>query len=53
VQIYSTDRPTAEASVKRVRPTELERIARAVERHTGVQVDAYWAHSPGMEKGRG
>jgi wyosine [tRNA(Phe)-imidazoG37] synthetase (radical SAM superfamily) len=54
-QIYSTDRPTAEASVKRVRPTELERIARAVERHTGIQVDAYWAHSPlpPRERGRG
>ena len=54
-QIYSTDRPTAEASVKRVRPTELERIARALERHTGIQVDAYWAHSPlpPRERGRG
>jgi len=41
-QIYSTDRPTAEASVKRVRSAELRRIARAVERHAGVSVDAYW-----------
>jgi wyosine [tRNA(Phe)-imidazoG37] synthetase (radical SAM superfamily) len=42
IQIYSTDRPVAEPTVKRVPPAALRSIARAVERYTGVPVDAYW-----------
>ena len=42
IQIYSTDRPVAEPTVKRVSPATLRTIARAVERYTGVPVDAYW-----------
>jgi wyosine [tRNA(Phe)-imidazoG37] synthetase (radical SAM superfamily) len=43
VQIYSTDRPVADAGVERVPPPTLERIASEVERRTGLPVDAYWA----------
>jgi hypothetical protein len=43
VQIYSTDRPVSEAGVERVPPSTLQCIARDIETHTGLQVDAYWA----------
>jgi hypothetical protein len=43
VQIYSTDRPVSEAGVERVPPPTLQCIARDIETHTGLQVDAYWA----------
>ena len=43
IQIYSTDRPVAEPYVKRVPPSTLRRITRAVERYTGLPVDTYWA----------
>jgi wyosine [tRNA(Phe)-imidazoG37] synthetase (radical SAM superfamily) len=43
IQIYSTDRPVAEPSVRQVPPTTLRRIAQVVERYTGRPVDAYWA----------
>jgi wyosine [tRNA(Phe)-imidazoG37] synthetase (radical SAM superfamily) len=43
VQIYSTDRPVAEAGVERVPPPSLERIAAEIERRTGVRASAYWA----------
>jgi wyosine [tRNA(Phe)-imidazoG37] synthetase (radical SAM superfamily) len=43
VQIYSTDRPVAEAAVERVPPAALQRMATEIEGRTGLQVDAYWA----------
>jgi wyosine [tRNA(Phe)-imidazoG37] synthetase (radical SAM superfamily) len=45
IQIYSTDRPVAEAGVERVPPYTLERLAREVEQRTGLRVDAYWARA--------
>jgi wyosine [tRNA(Phe)-imidazoG37] synthetase (radical SAM superfamily) len=43
VQIYSTDRPAAEAAVERVPPATLQRIAVEIEQRTGIPVHAYWA----------
>ena len=45
IQIYSTDRPVAEAGVETVPPATLRRIAAEIDRHTGLQVDAYWART--------
>jgi wyosine [tRNA(Phe)-imidazoG37] synthetase (radical SAM superfamily) len=43
VQIYSTDRPVAEAGVERVPPFRLQRIAEEVARRTGLEAVTYWA----------
>jgi wyosine [tRNA(Phe)-imidazoG37] synthetase (radical SAM superfamily) len=43
VQIYSTDRPVAEAAVQRVPPAALQRLAAEIANRTGLQVHAYWA----------
>ena len=43
VQIYSTDRPVAEAGVVKVPPSTLRRIAEEVKNRTGLRVKAYWA----------
>jgi wyosine [tRNA(Phe)-imidazoG37] synthetase (radical SAM superfamily) len=43
VQIYSTDRPVAEAAVERVPPAALQRLAAEIEQRTGIPVHAYWA----------
>ncbi|MBE9507910.1 MAG: radical SAM protein [Chloroflexi bacterium] len=43
VQIYSTDRPVPEAGVEKVVPSTLKRIAREIEKRTGLPVAAYWA----------
>jgi wyosine [tRNA(Phe)-imidazoG37] synthetase (radical SAM superfamily) len=43
VQIYSTDRPVAEAAVERVPPAALQRLATEIADRTGLQVHAYWA----------
>ncbi len=45
VQIYSTDRPVAEAGVETVPPATLRRIAEEVSTRTGLHVDAYWART--------
>jgi wyosine [tRNA(Phe)-imidazoG37] synthetase (radical SAM superfamily) len=42
VQIYSTDRPVAEAGVERVPPYALRALAEEVERRVGVPVEAFW-----------
>jgi len=42
VQIYSTDRPVAEAGVERVPPYALRSLAEEVERRLGVPVEAFW-----------
>jgi wyosine [tRNA(Phe)-imidazoG37] synthetase (radical SAM superfamily) len=43
VQIYSTDRPVAEAAVERVLPAALQRMAVEIEQRIGISVHAYWA----------
>lgn len=43
VQIYSTDRPVAEAAVEKVSPEVLQGIAEEATRRTGIPVRAYWA----------
>jgi len=43
VQIYSTDRPVAEAAVERVPPATLQRLAAEIEQRTWIPVHAYWA----------
>jgi wyosine [tRNA(Phe)-imidazoG37] synthetase (radical SAM superfamily) len=43
VQIYSTDRPVAEAGVERVPPFRLRAIAEDTARRTGLQIVPYWA----------
>jgi len=43
VQVYSTDRPVAEAAVQRVPPATLQRLAAEIEHRTGIPVHAYWA----------
>ncbi len=43
VQIYSTDRPVADAGVERVLPMTLQRVAAEVKERTGLPVVAYWA----------
>ena len=43
VQIYSTDRPVADAGVERVPPSTLERIAEEAKRRTGIPVTPYWS----------
>ena len=43
VQIYSTDRPVADAGVERVPPVTLQRVAGEIEERTGLPVVAYWA----------
>ena len=45
IQIYSTDRPVAEAGVETVPPATLRHIAEEVTARTGLQVDAYWART--------
>lgn len=45
VQIYSTDRPVAEAGVEKVPPAKLQRIAEEITRRTGLRVKAYWPRS--------
>lgn len=45
VQIYSTDRPVPEAGLEKVPPSTLQRIAREMEKRTGLQVNAYWAQA--------
>jgi wyosine [tRNA(Phe)-imidazoG37] synthetase (radical SAM superfamily) len=42
VQIYSTDRPVADAGVERVDPERLRAIARDVREHTGFVVRPFW-----------
>ena len=42
IQIYSTDRPVPEAGVEKVEPETLQRLAKEIEKRTGVQVSAYW-----------
>lgn len=42
VQLYSTDRPVAEAGVERVPPADLQRMAAQVTQRTGVPAQAYW-----------
>lgn len=41
IQIYSVDRPTAEAGILRVPLEELQRLAQAVEARTGIRTVAY------------
>ena len=43
VQIYSTDRPVAEAGVEKVSPSTLRRIAEEIKNRTGLRAKAYWA----------
>jgi wyosine [tRNA(Phe)-imidazoG37] synthetase (radical SAM superfamily) len=43
VQIYSTDRPVAEAGVERVPPFRLQAIAEDASRRTGLEIVPYWA----------
>lgn len=43
VQIYSTDRPVAEAGVEKVAPETLQRLAAESQIRTGLRVQAYWA----------
>jgi wyosine [tRNA(Phe)-imidazoG37] synthetase (radical SAM superfamily) len=43
VQIYSTDRPVADAGVETVPPEALRRIAEDARSRTGIAVEAFWA----------
>lgn len=45
VQIYSTDRPVADAGVERVPPEALQRIADEARTRTGLTFEAYWARA--------
>lgn len=42
VQLYSTDYPVPDASVERVPPYILKRIANEVVGRTGLRVEAFW-----------
>jgi len=45
VQIYSTDRPVAEAAVERVPPAALQRMVVEIADRTGLPVHAYWTQA--------
>ncbi len=42
VHVYSTERPTAEAGVQRVRPQRLVEICRDLRQRFGMKVEAFW-----------